>query len=233
MIGQTRSFYDGNLGAFAFLCTALALPISTQAAVIISPTGGTSGGNPGGQPIFSVSGLVEGDMFEVNWAGPDDTAATGEVTIETLTPTNVEITVTIENLSAPNGGNGDPRLTSFGLQIDDATGVNSATGGSALDNAYFNSNFPGFGDVNVCGSSGNNCAGGGSGGIDVGFFDTFTLNVDGNFGDTIELLDFALKVQGAPDGASYELAGAPIPEPTSIALGVIGALAVVARRRFA
>ena len=232
MIGQTRSFYDGNLGAFAFLCTALALPISTQAAVIIMPTGGTSGGNPGGQPIFSVSGLVEGDMFEVDWAGPDGIVAEGDVTIATLTPTNVEIIVTIDNLSAPVG-NGDPRLTSFGLQIEGATGVDSSTGGADLENAYFNSNFPGFGDVNVCGTSGNNCAGGGSGGIDVGFFDTFTLNVDGNFGDTIELLDFALKVQGAPDGASYELAGAPIPEPTSIALGVIGALAVVARRRFA
>lgn len=209
---------------------SLALACTTQAAVIITPTGGTSGGNPGGQSLFEVSGLVAGDMFDVSWSGPDDVAAEAKVTIDSLSATNVEISVMIENLSAPNGGGGDPRITAFGLDLDGASGVNASAGGTEIDNAFYNSNFPGFSDINVCGTSGANCAGGGSGGIDVGLSDTFTLDVQGNFGATLLLSDFGLKVQGAA-GGSYELAGHPTPEPSTVAIAAVAAGAILMYRR--
>lgn len=203
-------------------------------AATISLTGGSSGGNPGGQPLYEVSGLVEGDAFNVSWGGVSGLSIDGMVTIDSLTATDAVVRVMLEN-NSPEISNGDPRVTSFGLLIEDFTALtDSNTGGTYLDNAD-DGNFPGF-STDVCGTSGNNCAGGGNGGIDSGDSDDFTLEVSGNFGGTLTLENFALKVQGGPAGASFELAGVPtpkpnqdnIPEPASyiLLIGLAGAAAL-------
>lgn len=218
----------GSLLLGAILCWLTA----KADAYTISLTGGFSDGNPGGQPLYEVSGLVQGDAFNVSWGGVSGLSVTGMVIVDSLTNTDADIRVMLDNLSTPLSGN-DPRATSFGMDVEAFTSFsNTSTSGTYLDDA-FNSNFPGFG-VLQCASSGSNCAGGGSSGIPAGGSDDFTLEVNGNFLGVLKLSDFALKVQGGPNGGSFELAGVPtpkVPEPMTIALALIGAVALWVRRR--
>jgi len=200
-------------------------------AYTISLTGGSSGGNPGGQPIYQVSGLVQGDAFNLSWGGVSGLSATAMVTVNSLTATTADIDVMLTNASTQTSGT-SPRLTSFGLNVANYSDLGStSTGGTYLDLAD-DGNFPGFGGVDACATSGSNCAGGGSGGIPYNGTDNFTLHVEGNF-TTLTLSDFGLKVQGAAGGASYELAGVPtpkVPEPATVGLLAIGLALVSARR---
>jgi hypothetical protein len=210
----------------------LGLQISAANAYTISVTGGTSGGNPGGQPLYEVSGLVQGDAFNVAWGGVSGLDVTGKVIIDSLTATDADIRVMLDNQSTPISGD-DPRVTSVGLLVDNYTSLgNTATGGTYLD-LEDDSNFAGF-TIDVCGTSGNNCAGGGNGGIPAGDSDDITLQVNGSFGGALTLSNFALKIQGGPQGNSFELAGVPsnkVPEPASIGLLVLGVGLCAARRR--
>jgi hypothetical protein len=202
---------------------------SIGSAYFITLTGGSSGGNPGGQPIYEVSGLVQGDQFDLSWGGIDGVDASGTVTIAALTGTTADIHVALENLSTPISGN-DPRLTSVGFLIDGFTSLASAmTGATYLTNAK-HSSFPGFQTL-PCATSGNNCAGGGNGGVPAGLSDAFTLKVNGTFSGELALSDFALKVQGGPGGDSFELAGVPAPEPTAAGLLLLAVVGLALRRR--
>ncbi len=228
-------FRRSYLGTAVLVCALLSMSSAVANAYTISLTGGSSGGNPGSQPLYEVSGLVQGDGFNVSWGGVTGLDAAGMVTIESLTDTNASIRVMLDNNSTPISGS-NPRVTIMGMVIDAFSSFGStATGGTYLDDA-FNSNFPGFGTL-PCASSGSNCANGGSGGIPAGSSDDFTLQVNGNFLGTLTLSEFALKIQGgpsSPDGDSYELAGVPsakIPEPTTIALAVLGVVTFWMRRR--
>lgn len=225
----------------AFFCAAV-LVATPGLAATITPTGGTSGGNPGGQPLFEVSGLVEGDVFNVSWGGVSGLAVEGMVFVDSLTSSTADIRIMLDNNSTPISGD-DPRVTSVGMAIENYTSLaSSSAGGTYLDGAD-DSNFPGF-TVDACGTSGNNCAGGGNGGIPAGDSDDLTLEINGNFGivPTLTLSEFALKIQGGPSGNSFELAGLPtpkpdpdggIPEPATyvLMLGSLGVLAV--RKRWA
>jgi hypothetical protein len=214
-----------------FLGFAILVGTSTGAnALMISTTGGTSNGNPGGQPLYEVSGLVQGDAFDLSWGGVSGLDVTATVIIDLLTSTNADVRVILDNLSTPISGN-DPRVVSFGVLVEDFAGIaNTATGGLYLDLAD-SSNFPGFnGIIDVCGTSGGNCGGGGSGGVPAGGSDDFTLHVSGNFASTLTLANFGLKIQGGPEGGSYELAGVPMPEPSAIGLLLLGMAGLGARR---
>lgn len=224
-------WWHALLRAFLF-CGAVILGAASSNAYTISLTGGMSGGNPGGQPLYEVTGLVQGDAFNVSWGGVTGLSVTGMVTVNSLTASTASIEMMLNNLSTPISG-ADPRVTSVGLEIDNFTSLASAlTGGTYLTSAD-SSNFPGF-TIDACATSGNNCAGGGNGGIPAGGTDTATLDVNGTFGGTLDLSNFALKIQGGPNGDSFELAGVPsvkIPEPATLALVAIGAAAIAARRR--
>ncbi len=212
------------------LCTALCGSATIANAYTISLTGGSSTGNPP-QPLYQVSGLVQGDAFNVAWGGVSGLDVTGMVSIDSLTATTADIRVMLDNMSTPISGS-DPRVTVVGFDVDGYTSLASATtGGTYLDTAD-HANFPGFGTL-TCGTS-HNCAGGASGGVPAGGSDDFTLHVNGNFSGTLNLSSFGLKIQGGPSGNSYELAGVPsakVPEPTSIGLAAFGLAAFAMRRR--
>jgi hypothetical protein len=203
---------------------------ASASAYTISLTGGSSGGNPGGQPLYEVSGLVQGDAFNVSWGGVAGLNVTGMVIIDSLTATTADIRVMLDNNSTQISGD-DPRITSMGLLIEDYTSLaTTATGGTYLD-LEDDSNFPGIA-VDVCGTSGNNCSGGGSGGVPAGDSDDFTLQVNGTFASVLTLSNFGLKIQGGPGGNSFELAGVPtlkVPESASISLLLMGIGVIAAK----
>jgi hypothetical protein len=195
---------------------------------------GTSGGNPGGLPVYEVSGLVEGDSFQVDYdySTLPWLAAVADVVVTSLTSSNAKVQVTLTNNSPTTGTAGNPatntpRITAFGLSVDNFTGLGGGSSAGAILDSFDDGNFPGFSSVVGCATSGSNCAGGGQGGIGAGGgSDTFTFSLNGSFGATPSLtLDaFAIKIQSGPNGDSFEVPGTPIPEPltmlgSGIALG--------------
>ncbi len=221
-------------GACLFVCAALcALPTAAN-AYTISLTGGSSGGNPGGQPLYEVSGLVQGDAFNVSWGGVSGLDVAGMVTVSSLSACAATLQVMLDNMSTPISGN-DPRVTAVGLEIDGFSSLASTAAGGTYLTLADDSNFPGY-TTDACATSGSNCAGGGSGGIPAGGSDSVMLAVNGNFGGTLKLSNFALKVQGGPGGNSFELAGVPtskVPEPATVGMMAFGAVLFLLRSRWA
>ena len=202
--------------------------IPPVAATPISITSiGTSGGNPGGETVWQVSNLMPGDAFNLNWFYEVEIteqdlvilSAEAMVKVDTLTENHLVLDIMmLTNTSATGNG---IRLTSFGLAVGgfDSLDVPSSTPG--LDLTFLSDvippPIPGF-VVDVCASSGTNCAGGAGGGIVVSDFDDFTFDIDGTFDpNNLTVSQFALKFQtGLPttgEGNSFELPGHPSPKP--------------------
>jgi hypothetical protein len=201
-------------------------------AFTCAPTGSLTGGTPGGQPIISCGGLQEGDTFAVTinqTVGADTLLATATITVFDIDNGIAKLNIDLTNASS--GGGQVNRIVSLGLGIDP-----EATGGSIIDlsatdtdalTTFDTGNFPGFQLVELCASSGNNCAGGGSGGLQSGQEDLLQFSLTGGFvaGGTIDLSQFAFRLQGGE--SSYELPGGyvggpvpptAVPEPSSLAL---------------
>ncbi len=211
-------------GAILIAAIGLSWPSGANAYLITQI--GTSGGNPGGLPEFEVSGLLLGDVFNLTYDGLVAGLGTdATVSITSLTSTAADISVTINNTSTPISGD-DPRITSFGISvenIDMTTPLSDTNTGGTFLTLADDSNFPGFSLVEVCGTSGNTCAGGGSGGIPFGMSDAIVLSLNGSFGviPLLTLDSFAIKIQGGPDiggNDSYELPGTPSAVPVPAAL---------------
>jgi len=217
------------LGIFrsAVLALALAWSVPAGAYVISQVTDSNgdpvlSGGNPGGLPIYEVTGLAQGDEFFVHWGGQvSGINASAMVSITFLDETEASVQVQLANSSTAIGDQGNPRITIFGLSVEGLTGFLDGQPGQDLIRFVQDATFPGFKDVGICATSKENgqpnCAGGGSGGIIVGDSDTFTFALVGTFGTefdfSLTLNDFALKFQGGEGDASYELAGVPSRDP--------------------
>jgi hypothetical protein len=205
------------------LAAALTMGVAGVADAFTITQIGTSNGNPGGLPVFQVSGLVEGDSFPILWSAVNgDLSATATITVFDLTSTQLLLDVVLTNTS-PEISNGDPRITSFGLGINpniSGGSVSDIGGGTDVDalTGFSMSNFPGFQGVELCAVSGNNCAGGASGGLESGNPDLtdafrFTLNfTNPNLSNELTLSQFALKYQGGPPGPggdSFQIPGTP------------------------
>lgn len=168
--------------------TAAALTATAAQATIIS-----SGSN---NPLnFSWSHTVTGtDNLQHTMTG------NGSLSVSGFSSASLTVNITLNNTSTI-GGQGGERLTVFGFGIDpDAANASfSDPGDSDGMTAASMSNFPGFQNVDVCGTGGNNCAGGGTGGIFGGASDTFSIILGrsggGNWGTSVDIAPLALKYQ--------------------------------------
>lgn len=205
--------------------------LSSSYAFTIVDTGNVSGGEPGGQTIYEVTGLVQGDAFNVDWSlsaadfpgVPTNEfpilSATGMVFVDVLTSTELEVSVMIDNTTLPQSNMGEDLsapITVFGLSAP-AFDQFTVDPGVFLDTATTpNPPFPGFNNiVNACVSNTTGCASGDpQTGIDIGDDDTFTMQFMGTFGSAVTLDAFALKWQtnfddvfcaGSPDVEACKL----------------------------
>lgn len=198
------------IGSLLFAAVAVFASTATSHAYTCSVIG-ESGGNPGGVDVYGCTGLVEGDVinftdtetFDLPGGGQDIVSFTGSVTVTDISAGEVTLSISLTNNS-----NGDIRLTSFGLGIDPDAKTGTVTGAEELT-TFSQSNFAGFQLVEFCAAAGNNCAGGGNGGIAAGATDTFDFNLTNGFveGGTIDLSQFAAKFQSGANDTSYQKPG--------------------------
>ncbi|MBM4197793.1 MAG: PEP-CTERM sorting domain-containing protein [Gammaproteobacteria bacterium] len=162
----------------------------------------------------------------------------GSVIATGFNTSSLSLRFTLTNLS-PHLGQGGDRLTSFGFGIDpNATSVvfsDRADGG--MINAIFGT-LPSKKTVEVCGYGGENCAGGGNGGIRAFAFDTFTIVLGGQWGSSVNLEPIALRYQthnGSfvfTTSTSTSTSSGNLAEPatSSMALLALGLLGMALRR---
>jgi hypothetical protein len=174
---------------------------------------------------------------------------TAELTLEviSISATQVVVELSLENTSAGPGS-----IESVGFATaPDATGVSGTTTGAfdpGTDADRFNGftldNIPSLTLVEVCAWAGNNCSGGPFPQLLApGELDVFQMTLTGTWGSTVDFTDFGVKFQGAPGSFEFYSDGGDggdgggdttIPEPASLLLLGVGALAAGrrARRRF-
>ena len=184
------------------LTVSLFLQTATSSQAFTIDTIGISGGNPGRLPVYEVTGLVQGDSFNVIWNLPvqgQTLRAEAAVTIVSLSPAVAQVSLTLANTSTVG------RMTIFGLSVDHFVILGIGVPGLDLDTfddvqSNIRTGFPGMANfVDACATSGNNCAGGGGGGgIIVEDGDAFTFSLNGNFASTLTLGGFALKFKMVP-----------------------------------
>lgn len=171
--------------------------------------------------------------------------AAGSVGYNTVTAGQLVLALSLENTSFndPNVAN-DNRLVSFGFNFDKAVSITVATSTTSVSGWDVSvSNFPDIAGIDFCVENGNNCAGGGNGGLQAGGSLNMIITLNGTFNLPLALNSVAARWQSTgpeqegSDTASGTLtpnpSPSPIPEPMSLALFGLGlaGLGVAARRR--
>jgi len=145
----------------------------------------------------------------------NDLEAELEFTIVSLDATTLVIEFTLTNTTVGVG-----TITSVGFATDpDATAAEIVSGdeGTVFRFAEADAGIPSLSLIEVCSqydSIQNQCSGGGiNDGLAPGDSDTFTITLTGTWGSTVDLTDFGVKFQGAPE--SFEFYGDGTPDGTT------------------
>ena len=104
-----------RVGYMFFVALAFTWFLATPSEAVSCSVTGTSGGNPGGEPVYTCTDLVEGDSFTMTV----DQTVTGDTLLATALITVVDIgdgTALIE-IALSNDSGGANRITSFGRAV--------------------------------------------------------------------------------------------------------------------
>lgn len=158
----------------------------------------------------------------------------GSISVSGFNSNLLTVTVTLTNTSAIGGQGGD-RLTAFGFGIDpNATSIgfsDGSDGGMVDAGAAQGSLASNVAGIEVCAWGGNNCNGGGNGGIlGQGGSDTFQVLLGGTWGSSVTIDPIGFKYQTGAGSFEFGCCGTNtstssgiitsghIPEPQSAAL---------------
>ena len=204
-----------------------------------------------GTTVDDISADDVGNSFIINFDGNvnetdvDGLTSWAKFTLESFTGTEATFGIELKNTST---GNITSRTSALGFDIDGAT-VNNASvaAGGLFKKGHINGAFPnGFGDIETCFTDGNNCQGGGNGGVSTDDpASTFTATVQ--LTESVEnfaLSNFGVRYQSIDgdgfNGASgtgratpyYEAPPAQsIPEPNTVTAVLLSGFALVQQRR--
>jgi hypothetical protein len=185
-------------------------------------------------PTASMATIVDsGNPLNFSWSfdtGSSLLTGFGSMTLSGFNTNSLSMSVSLTNTSQV-GGQGGERLTSFGFGIDpNATSIGF---GDAADGGMVGasmSSIPSLASIEVCAYGGNNCSGGGNGGIFAGASDTFSLLLGGNWGSSVNIEPIGFKYQtgygsfeftSSSSSSSSSSSGA-LPEPASASLVGLG-----------
>ena len=188
-----------------------------------------------------------GDTFTANLFGNVATnpvpglTATADFEVTAWTATSITFEITLTNTADAVIWQ-SARLSAIGF--DTAPNISSATASGLFAYAVSGGSFPnGFGSVDVCAIDNmNNCAGGGSGGLNIGESGVVTLTL--NFAAPVTSLDVTnigirwqsldskrLGISGGSGTRSETPYIPPVPEPSAAIVFGLGALLVGATRK--
>ena len=190
-------------------------------------------------PASATSIVVTGNTsFTVDWlytATDPDLSGSATFTITNWNSSGFDLAVSNVMNTMPASPSINARLTSFGIGLSpDAAGFTNVDNGDVFSWGF--SNFPGYQQVDLCGYGGNNCAGGGNGGLNQGQSvlpgDIMSITVSGIFSNGVTFSPIPVKFQ--TDIGSFEFDGTvrTVPEPATLSLFGSGlALAAVGKFR--
>ena len=171
----------------------------------------------------------------------------GSLNLSGFNSSQLIVGVTLNNTSSTSSN----RLTVFGFGIDpNATGVTFSDSDSTGMIGASLGDIPSIKTIEICVYGGQNCSGGGNGGILGGASDTFSLLLAGTWGNQVDITPIGFKYQ--TDSGSFEFttssssssggassggqssSGNTVPEPGVLALlsvGMLGQLLLIRQRR--
>ena len=248
-------------GFGAITTLALLLSSGTAQALLISPTGNTTGNPAQATYQVNINPADVGDSFTLNWRVPKGSGTDGlpvdltargdfKITKFDLNGSGLDslgLKLRLYNTTDLSGyPDANAAIYSFGFGVEERvyaksaiaslfTGLGSGSGPQRT--------FPGgFKDIDVCAYAGDQCSGGNvNEGLQAGGWTDWKVFLDGDFDQggnssaSVTLNDFPLKFQGT--WGSFEVPGQPdshqVPTSGSLALfaGGLLGLRMVARRR--
>ncbi|GAC1460829.1 MAG: hypothetical protein NVS2B14_07850 [Chamaesiphon sp.] len=166
-----------------------------------------------------ISNLNTNDTFDVNWSQANPKlAATAHFLVKNRTNTILDLLVTLTNQTKFSNSLTEARIVDFGLTTSPTLSTASLfQKGTQFKDITTSQSVPSFSN-NVCVFSGPTCPGGGKTGINGTSSsqfnsDQFGVELAGDFKNGISINGVDIKFQ--TNITSYELAGTPVPEPSS------------------